>query len=116
MRLALLALAACVPAPAKPSYPLHPLVRSASGGPIQVFGEVARPGPVPYAPGMTLSYAIEVAGGPTGMARERVKVVREVTEDHDLVFHVSVHKLIEHRVPDPELAPGDIVIVESVVD
>ena len=116
MRLALLTIVACAnPAPVTPWYPMHPLVRSASGGPVQVVGEVARPGEVPYAPGMTLSYAIEVAGGPTGMARERVRVVRDVN-GRDKVFQLSLRKLIEHRTPDPELAPGDIVIVESIVD
>ena len=109
MRFALVLLVACSTA-SGPSYPLHPRVRSASGGPVQMLGAVAHPGAVPYSPGMTLTLALRLAGGPTGFAT-RVMVKRDT-----LFFGVPLRDVVDHAAPDPELAPGDIVTLESVSD
>ena len=106
----LLVIVACAPS-RSPSYPVHPFVRSASGGPIAVAGAVAEPAEIPYAPGLTLATALRLVGGPTGMAGRYVRLTRE----HAL-FWVELAPLIDHRIPDPELAPGDEVLVESLAE
>ena len=106
-------LVACAasPSPRLPAYPLHPWARPASGGPIEVGGAIWEPGPLPYAPGITLSTVIRLAGGPTEMANRWIVVTRGSQS-----FRVPLDPLIDHHVPDPELAPGDIVTVRSFDD
>jgi protein involved in polysaccharide export with SLBB domain len=93
-----------------PSYPLHPRVRSASGGPVMLLGAVAHPGAVPYSSGMTFTLALRLAGGPTSFA------TRAMVKRGTLFFGLPLRDVIDHAAPDPELAPGDIVTLESISD
>lgn len=110
MRFALVLLAACSTTASGPSYPLHPRVRSASGGPVVMLGAVAHPGNVPYSPGMTLTLALRLAGGPTGFANH-MRLERD-----RMVFTVPLRDVIDHEAPDPELAPGDVITVSAMSD
>lgn len=101
----LLVLVACGGASA-PAYPLHPTLRSASGGPVEVLGAVATPGTIPYAPAMMLRCALRLAGGPTGNAGDRAEITRGTDK-----FAVPVRAIVAGDAPDLELAPGDEVFV-----
>ncbi len=106
----MLLVAACAASSPPPvSYPLHPRLRSASGGPIAMLGAVERPGAVPYTPGITLTAALRLSGGPTALAHRWADVTRG-----DTAFRVPLAAVLAHEAPDPELAPGDIVVVESL--
>jgi len=107
VRLLLVLLVACASAP-QPSYPLHPALRPASGGPITFVGEVAHPGVIPYAPGITFTTALRLAGGPTGLANT-VQVRRG-----NRLFDLPLREIIDHQAPDPELAPGDVITFENL--
>jgi protein involved in polysaccharide export with SLBB domain len=107
VRLFALLLVACAPAAEPAYYPLHPHLRAASGGPITFVGEVAHPGVIPYAPGITFTTALRLAGGPTGLA-SHVQVRRGT-----LFFDLPLWAIVDHEAPDPELAPGDVVTIQE---
>lgn len=108
-RLCLCLLVACA-SRQPPRYPLHPAQRSASGGPVEVTGAVARPGAVPWSPGLTLRAALRIAGGPTPLGMRAARIVRG-----DKQFVVPVQEIITGTAPDLELAPGDVVLVEGAL-
>ena len=89
-------------------YPLHPALRSASGGPVEILGAVARPCAVPWSPGLTLRGALRFAGGPSALGMRHARITRG-----GLQFDVPVQAIVAGTAPDPELAPGDVVLVES---
>lgn len=74
---------------------------------ITVSGAVAKPGPVAFRPGLTLSEAIRCAGGPMGSAKlDQVVLVRgrnQYSCDLDLVKR--------GLASDCELRPGDEIVV-----
>ncbi len=88
-------------------YPLHPRVRSASGGPIELVGGVAHPGTIPYAPGITLRCALRLAGGTIVGASETAELQRLDGRHYTL----PVRAIIDGTEPDLELAPGDVIDV-----
>lgn len=90
-----------------PNYPLHPRMRAASGGPIELVGQVAHPGMIPYSRGLTLTTALRLAGGPTG------RVNGAMLRRGSRLFGLPLAQIVNHEAPDLELAPGDIVIVED---
>jgi len=92
--------------------PPHPSVRSASGGPIQLLGAVAHPGPVPYAPGITLTCALRLVGGPTMFASG----LANLTRIRDGAYIVPLRQIIDGDAPDMELAPGDVIVVREIQD
>ena len=116
MRLGLLlVIAACASSPSSsprpgPHYPLHPGMRSASGGPIELVGEVAQPGVIPYTPGITFTCALRLAGGPTAMAD------RALLHRGTRTFVLPLRRIVDHVFPDLELAPGDIVTIQSFAE
>lgn len=70
--------------------------------PIFVLGEVVRPGPYPFQPGMTMLTAATVAGGFTYRA----------VQDHAMVIRLDGQRTIEGRVlPGAFLQPGDVMKV-----
>jgi protein involved in polysaccharide export with SLBB domain len=87
---------------------MHPKLRSASGGPITFLGEVAHPGVIPYAPGITFTTALRLAGGPTALGAQ-VTVQRGNER-----FALPLWSIFHHEAPDPELAPGDVITIEQV--
>ena len=101
-------LVACSAGTPKPTYPLHPASRPAAGGPVAILGAVARPCTVPYAPGLTLRAALELAGGPSELGMREARITRGGT-----TFDVPVQAIVAGDAPDLELAPGDQVLVES---
>jgi protein involved in polysaccharide export with SLBB domain len=107
-RLALCLLVACGSTPAAPRYPLHPAFRSASGGPVEIAGAVERPCAVPWSPGLTLRGALWFAGGPSELGMRDARITRG-----GMQFLVPVQDIVAGIAPDPELAPGDVVLVES---
>ncbi|MGE5182329.1 MAG: hypothetical protein ACM31C_09725, partial [Acidobacteriota bacterium] len=96
-------------APAAPHYPLHPSLRSASGGPVELFGELAHPGAIPYAPGITLTCALRLAGGTTRLAADVATLERG-----DRRWLVPVREIVDGTAPDLELAPGDVVTINAI--
>lgn len=106
-RLWLCMLVACASTPA-PRYPLHPALRSASGGPVEIIGAVERPCAVPWSPGLTLRAALRFAGGPSELGMRDARITRGRTQ-----FIVPVQDIVAGTAPDPELAPGDVVLVET---
>jgi len=87
---------------------MHPKLRSASGGPITFVGEVAHPGVVPYAPGITFTTALRLAGGPTALGAQV-----QVRRGNEL-FQLPLWSIFQHEAPDPELAPGDVITIEQI--
>jgi polysaccharide export outer membrane protein len=82
---------------------------------ITVFGQVAKPGPVPYYPNMTIVDAIANAGGFTGIAaKNSVNLRREVRgkiETH--IFPVA--DITEGRSQNVMVLPGDVLVVDERV-
>ena len=82
---------------------------------ITVFGQVTRPGQVPYYPNMTIVDAIANAGGFTGIAaKNSVNLRREVSgkiETH--IFPVA--DITEGRSQNVMVLPGDVLVVDERV-
>jgi len=76
-----------------------------------ISGEVRRPGRYSYLPGLTLQQALVLAEGLTEWAsRKEIRIQRQVGgEMVDEV--VNLKKVQERKIPDPELRPGDLVVV-----
>ncbi len=108
-RVALVVMLVACGTPAAPQYPLHPSLRSASGGPIQLLGPIMHPGAIPYATGITLTSALRLAGGPTMLASDRATLDR----DHRR-WQLPIRAIIDGTSPDLELAPGDVVTIEEI--
>lgn len=70
--------------------------------PFFVLGEVARPGPYPFQPGMTVLTAVSVAGGFTYRAFDDYASVVRTDGDHAVEGRVSRQSLIQ---------PGDVITV-----
>jgi protein involved in polysaccharide export with SLBB domain len=82
---------------------------------ITVFGQVVKPGQVPYYPNMTIVDAIANAGGFTGIAaKNSVNLRREVSgkiETH--IFPVA--DIAEGRSQNVMVLPGDVLVVDERV-
>ncbi len=70
--------------------------------PFYILGEVARPGPYPFQPGMTVLTAVSVAGGFTYRAFDDYAAVVRTEGDHAVEGRVSRQSLIQ---------PGDVITV-----
>ena len=71
--------------------------------PIDILGEVAKPGEYPFRPGMTLLSAVSVAGGFT---------YRAITSYASVVRHTSQTKSIEGKIGrEASIEPGDVVTI-----
>jgi polysaccharide export outer membrane protein len=82
---------------------------------ISVFGQVARPGQVPYYPKMTIVDAIASAGGFTGIAaKNSVSLRREVGgKIQSQVYPVA--DITEGRSQNVMMLPGDVLVVDERV-
>jgi protein involved in polysaccharide export with SLBB domain len=86
-------------------------VREVSSRRIDVVGQVARPGSLPFTPSMTIVQAISGAGGFTQLAnRDRVVLTRTYRGTRR-TFTIPVQGIIEGRYANVVLAPGDVVNV-----
>ena len=110
IRTGLLVVAACARAPA-PTYPLHPSEPTAATGSIALLGEIQRPGRLAFHPGMHLTDAITEAGGLTVMAwtTRLTRIEHGVTQ----TYRINVRRIVDGHAPDPELAPGDVVLIDG---
>jgi polysaccharide export outer membrane protein len=80
---------------------------------ISVLGQVARPGPLPYFPRMTIVDAIAAAGGftPTA-AKNSVRLRRELNGKVD-TRNYRVADISEGRSPNVMMLPGDLIVVDE---
>jgi len=78
-----------------------------------VFGQVTKPGVVPYRVDMTLSEVIAEAGGITDLAADETRIVRGNFRDGPTVLTADVDALVRHGDlrHDIPVRPRDIVIV-----
>lgn len=80
---------------------------------ISVLGEVQGARVLPYRPGIRLTQALAMAGGLTRDANGGdIHIVRGPSTS-PRVYHAAVDQVIEGNLPDPVLAPGDVVYVGS---
>ncbi|MCS6924032.1 MAG: SLBB domain-containing protein, partial [Fimbriimonadales bacterium] len=79
---------------------------------VVVRGGVNRPGIINYAENMTLTQAIEAAGGPKTNARlERVQILRPTERGRQQRITVNLLEVAKGTRPDETLQPGDTVEV-----
>jgi polysaccharide export outer membrane protein len=80
---------------------------------IQVIGQVAKQGPLPYQDGMTLVQAISAAGWFTPLAdTNHVMVIRQVQKGA-VSATVSVDAITDNAQPDVKLQQGDTIKVDQ---
>lgn len=78
---------------------------------ISVLGQVKEPGSYPFKERLTLVKAITLAGGLSPLAQKRrVKLIRD-TDAGRKTFEIDVNAILDSRVEDIALQPGDIVFV-----
>jgi len=99
------------------TYFTHPVVsivvKSPTSPSVSVFGEVLRPGAIPYQKGLKLTDYIALAGGPTPDANlKKVKVVK-FTLEKPVSITLNVDKIIKKGIIEEniELKSGDLVYV-----
>lgn len=81
---------------------------------IQIIGQVAKPGPLPYQDGMTLVQAISAAGWFTPLAdTNHVQIIRIVTANKSVNALVSVDAITDNARPDVKLQQGDTIKVNQ---
>ncbi|MFQ3610212.1 MAG: SLBB domain-containing protein [Fimbriimonadales bacterium] len=82
---------------------------------IVVRGGVRNPGLVNYVEGMTLTQAIDAAGGPVAEARlERVVILRPAPQGNPRRITVNLLEVAQGTRPDERVQPGDTVEVPAV--
>lgn len=75
---------------------------------VTVSGDVRHPGPMSWKPGMTLTSAIESAGGLADFANTwHLRVLR----NGKVLGVYSLKELDKYSAKDPKLLPGDQVVV-----
>ena len=82
---------------------------------VSVFGQVKKPGTLPFRDGMSVVEAISDAGGFTSMARTNDTTVIRVIDGKKRSFKVPVELIGQGRAPNFVLRPGDIVFVPERV-
>ena len=81
---------------------------------IQVIGQVAKQGPLPYQDGMTLVQAISTAGWFTPLAdTNHVHIIRQVSGRGAVNAIVSVDAITDNARPDIKLQQGDTIKVDQ---
>jgi polysaccharide export outer membrane protein len=82
---------------------------------IQVIGQVAKQGPLPYQDGMTLVQAISAAGWFTPLAdTNHVQIIRQLTKGGGAVNAiVSVDAITDNARADVKLQQGDTIKVDQ---
>jgi polysaccharide export outer membrane protein len=87
------------------------LVKEFNSRKVSVFGQVRKPGTMPYGDGMTIVEAVSQAGGFTGMARRNAVTVTRKREGKEIKYTVPVEKIGEGSAANFYLRPGDVVFV-----
>jgi polysaccharide export outer membrane protein len=81
---------------------------------IQIIGQIAKPGPLPYQDGMTLVQAISAAGWFTPLAdTNHVQIIRQVGPDKTVNAIVSVDAITDNARADVKLQQGDTIKVDQ---
>jgi polysaccharide export outer membrane protein len=81
---------------------------------IQVIGQVAKQGPLPYQDGMTLVQAISAAGWFTPLAdTNHVQIIRQIPGGHAVNAIVSVDAITDNARVDIKLQQGDTIKVDQ---
>ncbi len=81
---------------------------------IQVLGQVAKPGPIPYQDGMTLVQAISAAGWFTPLAdTNHVQIIRLVSPTQSVNAVISVDAITDNARADVKLQQGDTIKVDQ---
>jgi len=81
---------------------------------IQVIGQVAKQGPLPYQDGMTLVQAISAAGWFTPLAdTNHVQIIRQMANGGAVNAIVSVDAITDNARPDIKLQQGDTIKVDQ---
>jgi polysaccharide export outer membrane protein len=93
---------------------VHVKVKAYNSKKIQVIGQVAKQGPLPYQDGMTLVQAIAAAGWFTPLAdTNHVQVIRQVEGKGTVNAIVSVDAITDNVRPDIKLQQGDTIKVDQ---
>jgi protein involved in polysaccharide export with SLBB domain len=87
------------------------LVKEYRSKKVSVFGQVRKPGTLPYAEGMTVVEAVAQAGGFTDMARKNAVTVTRATGDAKTHFTVPVEDIGKGKADNFHVRPGDVVFV-----
>jgi polysaccharide export outer membrane protein len=91
----------------------HLYVPPQLGSLVSVLGEVETARVLPYRGGLRLSQALAMAGGITRDANGGdIHIVRGLPS-RPRHYHAAINQVIAGQVPDPILAPGDVVYVGS---
>lgn len=81
---------------------------------VYVCGEVFRPGPVPYQPGLTMTQAIASAGSFNHTVKESdIRILRIATDGSQRTFRVNMTDVLLDQQPDFLLLPGDVVYAQT---
>lgn len=89
-------------------------LRDASAQSVYVTGELRRPGPAVYQPGMTLSQAIASAGGwDISVKHSDIRVLRIGPDGSNRTFRINMEAIFFEGSPDFLLLPGDVVFCQT---
>lgn len=87
------------------------LVKERNSKKVSVFGQVRRPGTLPFADGMTVVEAISQAGGFTGMAWKNAVTVTRALKHKKKRYTIPVEKIGQGKARNFFVRPGDVVFV-----
>jgi polysaccharide export outer membrane protein len=78
---------------------------------VSVEGQVTRPGVYGVEPGYTLLSAMALAGSPSDQAKLDEVLVFRTVDGQRLGGRFDLTEIRSGRMPDPQLVPGDVVVV-----
>lgn len=88
------------------------IVTVEQGKTVFVGGEVSKEGPVGYKKGLTAYQALMNAGGPSPLANmSRAWILRDRGDGTTEKIRINLRRVQKGKDPDPELRPGDTVMV-----
>lgn len=87
------------------------LVKEYRSKKVSVFGQVRKPGTLPFVDGMTVVEAISQAGGFTEMARKNAVTVTRKGGPNSKKFTVPVESIGEGKAANFFMRPGDTIFV-----
>jgi protein involved in polysaccharide export with SLBB domain len=87
------------------------LVKEYKSKTVSVFGQVKKPGTLPYAGGMTVVEAISQAGGFTEMARKNAVTVTRTAKGKRTDYTIPVESIGEGKADNFVVRPGDVIHV-----
>jgi protein involved in polysaccharide export with SLBB domain len=89
------------------------LVKEYKSKKVSVFGEVRKPGTLPFTEGMTIVEAIAQAGGFSAMARGNAVTVTRVSNNDKQTYTVPVDSIGKGKAKQFYIRPGDVVHVPA---